>query len=77
MEKGDIEGGPIILSHEDSHLVELMTGFNDPYDFARVVFQLTPAARDELRAAIGTLQAVDSYPTPTWTMRVTKPDGQV
>ena len=47
--------GWVILSAEENALAELLGELRHG-DWARILFRLSPAARDEIRAAIGTLQ---------------------
>ena len=50
----------VILSAEENELAELL-GELTHADFARILFRLSPDAKDEIRSAIGTLQAKASY----------------
>ena len=46
----------VILSEEEGHLAQLLGELKEG-DFAHILFRLSPNAKDEIRAAIGTLQA--------------------
>lgn len=50
----------VILSAEESALAELLAELEHG-DWARILFRLSPTAKDEIRSAIGTLQAEASY----------------
>jgi len=50
----------VILSAEESALAELL-GELKHGDWARILFQLSPAAKDEIRSAIGRIQGEASY----------------
>lgn len=47
---------PFMLTVEEAALAELLAELGAA-DWARIVFRLSEEARDEIRAAVGTLQA--------------------
>lgn len=44
----------VFLAHEDGHLAELLSTLQHG-DFAQILNRLSPSAKDELRAIIGSL----------------------
>jgi hypothetical protein len=54
------EQGIVILTAEENALAELLGELRHG-DWARILYRLSPSAKDEIRSAIGTLQAEASY----------------